>query len=902
MTKRKTDHFILFFVSLCCLVSVVSFRIGQSVSSYSSLLRFDPTTLSITMYPNQKSEETVHLINDSNSTVHFSLFKTSEQLSNQSIAMGHSLLSTENVFAWATYKCNFQRQGFNPYEFSAPPYSLKWTYQGNRPLLSPVLADDSLFVPSEDGAVYRIDARTGIFKSRIDLDEPIIAIHLHSSYLIIVTVDEVVIYDRTSQFFLWRKPVDITGLASVVANEDTVYYLNGSYLISANIATGNENWKLTSQSSQLVYADKKLILSDENKVVAIDSISGKLLWTKEGLELVDLPAEFNGQLFLLHKVGANSVVSSLQPDGSESWKQTIAYPDTNFLAVHRDYVIVTTIEGSIVCLDKKDGRQIWSYDTKSKLHISPALTAHYAYMGTNTGHLNVLDIKTGSLVWQSVVGFPLYQPIAVANGFIYVTDATQNLYAFGMETENVVPPEPPDQVKAIPGDKMSTIFWRHAKQSPDFAGYHIYRKFADELNFSFVATIGIVNQYQDRSLVNNRTYHYVVRSFDTFGNESTNSNMVVVTPKESGDPNWFLFDPTGGMLSPNGNAEIRLQLSTKDLLPGEYLGFLQCIYTMDTQEIEHLSVPLSLHIMEEDQPRLPLPKITSTEVSDTRVHITWEAISSVSEYRLYRSVVKNDELKLIATLPATTTHYVDDTVSNHKTYYYYLQYSTITDQTSDFSVEVSAVPVPMPIQILYPTATLLYEPVFIVSGIADPKARVFYRSIPVTVETDGRFRTTVGINLGKNTLVFYAIDTSGNIQQATLEVQFISSNLKIELEIGSSVVLVNGKTWPFLLEAPPVIRQNRTFVPLRFISEVIGAQVEWTPQDQRIDIIKGSNHIVLWIGKQQAKVNNTTLELESAPFLVNNRTMVPLRFITEPLGAQLQWDPKKQTIQLLFKA
>ncbi|MDD4663188.1 MAG: stalk domain-containing protein [Caldisericia bacterium] len=899
MIKRKTNSVLVYLLFFCM---ILPFCFHEDSDAVSPVLRFDPATVSITMRTNQKKEENVQLINDSTSLIHFSLYKSAEQKTNLHSNPEISLFTEEFGSSWATYKCNFQRQGFNPVESAIPPYALKWTYQGNRPLLSPVLSGDSLLIPSVDGTIYVIDARTGIYRSRISLDYPIVSLHLQGAYLAIITTNEIVLYNRSSHVFLWRKPFFTSNLASVIIQEKTIYFLTGTYLISANIATGNENWKIANQDNQLLFADNLVVSSNETRMIAFEASTGKIAWTNEGITLLDLPAEMNKQVFIIQREGEQAFLTALQINGSQIWKQPIFYPDVNYIAVHTSYVVVTTISGNVICFDRITGKEVWTYKNQSKVHIPPVIATNHVYIGSNIGRLFALSLETGSLVWQTNTQFPIYNPLVIAKGFVYITDALQNLYAYGREWENVVPPEPPDQVKAIPGDKMVTLFWRHAKQTPDFAGYHIYRKPADEIDFSFIASIGIVNQFQDYALKNNQSYHYLVRSYDTFGNESTNSNMISVKPEESGNPIWLSFDPTGGTVNPSRASTIRLQLSTRDLLPGEYLGFLQCLYTDENLETDYVALPISLHVLEENEKLLPLPKISAIEASDTRVLLKWESNENVKEYLVYRSIVKNDELKLIATLPPTIFFYQDDTVVNHKTYYYYIQYKTDTDQVSDFSVEATIIPEPLLIKITYPTTALLYEPVFNVLGQADPKAKVFYQNYPVQVEADGYFSIAVGINLGKNRLVFIAIDTEGKAQQTTLEVEFITSTLKIELTIGSSIVLVNDKTWPFRLEAPPVIRDNRTFVPLRFISEVVGAQVEWVAKEQRIDIIKESNHIVLWIGKKQAKLNNTLIELESAPFLENNRTMIPLRFITEPLGAKIQWDPIKQTIQLFFKS
>ena len=73
-----------------------------------------------------------------------------------------------------------------------------------------------------------------------------------------------------------------------------------------------------------------------------------------------------------------------------------------------------------------------------------------------------------------------------------------------------------------------------------------------------------------------------------------------------------------------------------------------------------------------------------------------------------------------------------------------------------------------------------------------------------------------------------------NSQSQTVTIDL--DNTRIELQIGSTSAKVNGKN--LYLEAPPTIVNSRTFVPLRFISESLGAKVQWFPEDRVIKIVR----------------------------------------------------------------
>jgi hypothetical protein len=87
----------------------------------------------------------------------------------------------------------------------------------------------------------------------------------------------------------------------------------------------------------------------------------------------------------------------------------------------------------------------------------------------------------------------------------------------------------------------------------------------------------------------------------------------------------------------------------------------------------------------------------------------------------------------------------------------------------------------------------------------------------------------------------------------------------------------------------PVIVGGRTMVPIRAIIEALGGSIDWSdPEQKAIVKLKGSA-VELWIGKNSAKVNGVEKISDVAPQLINDRTMLPLRFVSENLGCSVQW-------------
>lgn len=118
----------------------------------------------------------------------------------------------------------------------------------------------------------------------------------------------------------------------------------------------------------------------------------------------------------------------------------------------------------------------------------------------------------------------------------------------------------------------------------------------------------------------------------------------------------------------------------------------------------------------------------------------------------------------------------------------------------------------------------------------------------------------------------------------------------IQLTIGNVVAEVFGKN--VVNDVPPVIRNERTMLPARFIAEALGATVTWNEPDQKVMIVKEGIALEIFINEPFAVVNGTPVELDSPAFIEKDRTYLPMRFIAENLGATVVWGAADQTIRI----
>ena len=116
----------------------------------------------------------------------------------------------------------------------------------------------------------------------------------------------------------------------------------------------------------------------------------------------------------------------------------------------------------------------------------------------------------------------------------------------------------------------------------------------------------------------------------------------------------------------------------------------------------------------------------------------------------------------------------------------------------------------------------------------------------------------------------------------------------ISLSLGSKQINVDNQV--FDMDTAPVSTQGRTMLPIRYITEALDASLAWDDATQKVTIVKGDKTIELWIGNNAARVNGQERLIdpdnpEVRPFIAPpSRTMLPLRFITENLGCEVEWD------------
>jgi len=134
------------------------------------------------------------------------------------------------------------------------------------------------------------------------------------------------------------------------------------------------------------------------------------------------------------------------------------------------------------------------------------------------------------------------------------------------------------------------------------------------------------------------------------------------------------------------------------------------------------------------------------------------------------------------------------------------------------------------------------------------------------------------------------------IQYGTTSSNMMPARRSWSDQTGPINVSVNGEAVQFA-DAKPEMTAGNVYVPLRGVLEKLGANVRWDPQSRSVIAIRGDKNIRLPVDGM-ASVNGEQKALDTPAYIENGRTMVPLRFMAETLGAQVNWDAANHDVTI----
>jgi len=309
---------------------------------------------------------------------------------------------------------------------------------------------------------------------------------------------------------------------------------------------------------------------------------------------------------------------------------------------------------------------------------------------------------------------------------------------------------------------------------------------------------------------------------------------------------------------------------------------------------------------------------------DMNCRLTWTCAFAPSgkeiRYYVYRSDEAGkakDNTMPIHDFPVSECGFSDYGLENGKTYYYIVRTVDQFGNISEASNECFCTP-----QAVHPPGfPMPPTPGIEGSGTADdpfvveenpysfdwcgfpPQSMVIIQGTQYEADGNGCIHVTLDLKDGLNAIDYTIITPTGEVFNGTVYFEIKDTSIHIELVIGSKIIKKNDEE--IMVDAPPYLKapEWRTMVPIRHVTEALGATVLWDGAQRKVTVItycgtEVLNKMEMWIDKKTYLINGQPASMDIAP-VINaelGRTYVPFRFVAEAMGATVGWIQETQTV------
>ncbi|WP_445667873.1 stalk domain-containing protein [Paenibacillus sp. FSL H7-0756] len=116
------------------------------------------------------------------------------------------------------------------------------------------------------------------------------------------------------------------------------------------------------------------------------------------------------------------------------------------------------------------------------------------------------------------------------------------------------------------------------------------------------------------------------------------------------------------------------------------------------------------------------------------------------------------------------------------------------------------------------------------------------------------------------------------------------------MSIGGKAMTVNGTKRP--IDVAPIVKDGSTYVPIKYVLDAFGGNAVWDAKTKKIMVLRGAKALDLTVNKKEFVLNGKRQSAEVAPMILNARTLVPLRLVTEQLGLTVKWEQNTKTVTI----
>ena len=301
-------------------------------------------------------------------------------------------------------------------------------------------------------------------------------------------------------------------------------------------------------------------------------------------------------------------------------------------------------------------------------------------------------------------------------------------------------------------------------------------------------------------------------------------------------------------------------------------------------------------------------------VSNREIKLTWTDRSDNEEgFKIERRKV-GESFREIDTVRANVTTYSDTGLDENTRYVYRVRAYNVAGNSS-YTNEAEAITATVPDAPISLRAEAVSEERINLTWIDRSGDETGFRIERITGTGSFRLLTVVPANtttyadrgLQPGTTYRYrvqAFNEYGNSDFTNIASATTQTRRSVLFTIGESIYYVNGQRRT--MDTTPIIVEARTLLPVRFAAESLGAQVSWDDRERKVTIRQNAKVVELWIGENMARVNGRAHMIDPdnpnvKPIVVApGRTMLPLRFIAESLGYQVDWDAQTREVRVTY--
>ncbi|MBQ9133914.1 MAG: copper amine oxidase N-terminal domain-containing protein [Clostridia bacterium] len=153
--------------------------------------------------------------------------------------------------------------------------------------------------------------------------------------------------------------------------------------------------------------------------------------------------------------------------------------------------------------------------------------------------------------------------------------------------------------------------------------------------------------------------------------------------------------------------------------------------------------------------------------------------------------------------------------------------------------------------------------------------------------------------LSEEALKLLTIENSGTVlkygdaSKTPVAIGKTAAGVELKMTLGKTAYTLNGETKT--MDVAPIIRNERTMLPVRYVAEALGAEIAWDGATSTATLKTVDTEIKITVGAKDATVNGKSVALDSPAFIENDRTYMPVRFVAETLGGTVAWDGATST-------